>query len=147
VATAAGVARASGRGATLLIGDLALLHDLNSLALLGDMPERLVVIVVNNDGGGIFGQLPIAAFGANEHADPFERLFGTPHGMTFNAAARQFRLNYSAPDSLWAFADAYRDAIARDTSTLIELRTDRTDDARARLLTDAERAVASTGRF
>ncbi len=141
VATAAGIAHASGRGATLLIGDLALLHDLNSLALLRALSHRVVVVVVNNDGGGIFGQLPIAAFGAEQHADPFERLFGTPHGMTFESAARQFGLTYTSADSLSSFGDAYAAAVERRTSSLIEVRTDRTDGARARLMADARRAV------
>ena len=58
VATAAGFARGLGRPVTLLIGDLALLHDLNSLAMLRDVP--VVVVVLNNDGGGIFSFLPVA---------------------------------------------------------------------------------------
>ncbi len=141
VATAAGVARASGRGATLLIGDLALLHDLNSLALLRALPERLVIVVVNNDGGRIFGQLPIAAFGAEQHTDPFEKLFGTPHGMTFASAAQQFGLTYAAPDSLSTFAEIYREATRRDTSTLVEVRTDRVDDMRSHIMTNINRDV------
>ena len=60
VATAHGVARGTGRPVTLLVGDLALLHDLTSLALLRDGPP-VTVVVVNNDGGGIFHRLPIAA--------------------------------------------------------------------------------------
>lgn len=143
VATAAGIAHATGRGTTVLIGDLALLHDLNSLAMLRDLPERLVVVLVNNDGGGIFGQLPIAAFGADEHADPFERLFGTPHGMKFSGAARQFGLNYSAPESLSGFADAYRGALARETSTLIEVRIPRTDGTRHTALEGIRRSEQS----
>ena len=56
VATAAGFARGLGRPVTLLIGDLALLHDLNSLAMLRDV--HVVVVVLNNDGGGISPSYP-----------------------------------------------------------------------------------------
>jgi 2-succinyl-5-enolpyruvyl-6-hydroxy-3-cyclohexene-1-carboxylate synthase len=121
VATAAGAARADGDGATLLIGDLALLHDLNSLALLREGP-RVVVVVLNNDGGGIFSFLPVA-----RHADgaAFERMFGTPHGLGFRSAAEMFGLGYAAPETPEAFRAAYHAALARTTSSLIEVRTDR----------------------
>jgi 2-succinyl-5-enolpyruvyl-6-hydroxy-3-cyclohexene-1-carboxylate synthase len=134
VATAAGVARGSRSGATLLVGDLALLHDLNSLALLGSLSQRIVVVCVNNDGGGIFGQLPIAAHAEPDASGPFERLFGTPHGLTFAPSADQFGLAYDAPATAPEFETAYRAALARSTSTLIEVRTNRRDPARARLL-------------
>lgn len=143
VATAAGVARATARGATLLIGDLALLHDLNSLALLRALPERVVVVCVNNDGGGIFGALPVAAYGAATGSDPFERLFGTPHGTGFADAARQFELAYAAPTTAPAFERAYAAALARRGSTLIEVATDRRDGVRDHLIAAAARAASA----
>lgn len=122
VATAAGFARGLGRPATLLIGDLALLHDLNSLALLRDGPP-VVVVVVNNDGGGIFHFLPIAEHeGASRFFEPF---FGTPHGLHFEAAARLFGLGYAGPETPAAFASDYRAATASGRSSVIEVRTDR----------------------
>ncbi len=121
VATAAGAARADGDGATLLTGDLALLHDLNSLALLRGGP-RVVVVVLNNDGGGIFSFLPVAQ---HAEAGAFEAMFGTPHGLRFEAAAAMFGLDYAAPETPGAFRDAYRAALARPTSSLIEVRTER----------------------
>ena len=128
VATAAGVARGSGRGATLLIGDLALLHDLNSLALVGPGTHagpRVVVVAVNNDGGGIFSMLPVA-----EHArDVFEPVFGTPHGLAFKAAADLFGLDYWDVDAPVGLETALRFAYAQPTSTLIEVRTNRADNA------------------
>jgi 2-succinyl-5-enolpyruvyl-6-hydroxy-3-cyclohexene-1-carboxylate synthase len=143
IATAAGVARGTGSGATLLIGDLALLHDLNSLALLASLPERVVVVCVNNDGGGIFGALPVAAYGASDGTDPFECLFGTPHGLTFGAAAQQFGLAYACPNSTSAFHAAYTDALARQRATLIEIQTRRQDQTRTDLLAAARQAIDS----
>ena len=90
VATAAGFARGLERPVTLLIGDLALLHDLNSLAMLRDVP--VVVVVLNNDGGGIFSFLPVA-----EHKEFFEPYFGTPQGVGFGPAAEMFGLDYEQP--------------------------------------------------
>ncbi|MCH8961155.1 MAG: 2-succinyl-5-enolpyruvyl-6-hydroxy-3-cyclohexene-1-carboxylate synthase, partial [Bacteroidetes bacterium] len=103
---------------TLLIGDLALLHDLNSLALLRHRP--VVVVVLNNDGGGIFHFLPIA-----EHDEVFEPYFGTPHGLTFEAAAALFGLDYHHPTTPRDFLNAYRAACERATGTLIEVTTER----------------------
>ena len=117
VATAAGVAHGRQQPVTLLIGDLALGHDISSLALCQDVP--VVIVLLNNDGGGIFHFLPI-----REH-DAFEPYFTTPQGRTFRAAAELYQLRYAAPETPAAFGDAYRQACAADTSTLIEVRTER----------------------
>jgi 2-succinyl-5-enolpyruvyl-6-hydroxy-3-cyclohexene-1-carboxylate synthase len=118
VATAAGFARGSGKPVTLLIGDLALLHDLNSLAMLRDLPA--VVVVLNNDGGAIFSFLPIA-----RHKEFFEPYFGTPHGLGFEHAAAMFGLGYERPSATTEFVQTYLAACARSTPTLIEVRTER----------------------
>jgi 2-succinyl-5-enolpyruvyl-6-hydroxy-3-cyclohexene-1-carboxylate synthase len=123
VATAAGFARGLGRPVTLLIGDLALLHDLNSLAMLRDVP--VVVIVLNNDGGGIFSFLPVA-----KHEEFFEPYFGTPQGVGFEPAAEMFGLQYERPGTTEEFVEVYRGACARVSSTLIEVRTDREENVR-----------------
>lgn len=81
ISTAVGAAL--GRGHTTralaLMGDVTFLHDGNALVLGPDEPEPdLTVVVVNDDGGSIFAMLEQ---GAEEYADRFERLFGTPHGV------------------------------------------------------------------
>ena len=120
VATAAGFARGLGGPVTLLIGDLALLHDLNSLALLRQPGQpQVTVVVVNNDGGGIFHFLPIA-----QH-ERFETLFGTPHGLGFESAARMFGLAYAAPKSAREFQEAFREAQTAGAPAILEVRTDR----------------------
>ncbi len=118
VATAAGFARGSERPVTLVIGDLALLHDLNSFAMLRELP--VVVVALNNDGGGIFSFLPVA-----RQTKFFEPYFGTPHGLGFEAAAAMFGLGYERPATSSEFLEAYRAACSREGSTLIEVRTDR----------------------
>lgn len=118
VATAAGFARGLGRPVTLLIGDLALLHDLNSLAMLRELSA--VVVVLNNDGGGIFHFLPVA-----EHGGIFEPYFGTPHGLGFGRAAEMFGLGYSRPRTMGELAGAYRRACAERGPHLIEVVTGR----------------------
>jgi 2-succinyl-5-enolpyruvyl-6-hydroxy-3-cyclohexene-1-carboxylate synthase len=121
VATAAGFARGLGRPVTLLIGDLALLHDLNSLAMLRDL--RVVVVAINNDGGGIFSFLPVS-----RHQEFFEPYFGTPQGVGFGPAAAMFGLRYERPRTTEEFLWAYRAACAGEGSTLIEVKTDRAEN-------------------
>ena len=85
--TAVGAALAHGAVTYALMGDLTFLHDANGLVLGPDEPRPdLVLVVVNNDGGAIFGLLEQAG---PEHAAAFERVFGTPHGVDLGAAVRR----------------------------------------------------------
>jgi 2-succinyl-5-enolpyruvyl-6-hydroxy-3-cyclohexene-1-carboxylate synthase len=124
LATAAGIAVAGGSPVTVITGDLAALHDLNSLALIARSPVPVTVVVINNNGGGIFSFLPIAAY-----PERFETCFGTPHGLGFSHAAGQFGLGYAQPDSLSAFRRAYRTAVRSGRSSVVEVITDRTANA------------------
>jgi 2-succinyl-5-enolpyruvyl-6-hydroxy-3-cyclohexene-1-carboxylate synthase len=78
VSTAVGVALGTGRPTALLIGDVAFLHDVNGLVGVVGRGVDLTIVVVDNDGGGIFSFLPQAAELGPER---FELLFGTPHGV------------------------------------------------------------------
>jgi len=131
LASAAGFADGSGRCPVVLIGDLALQHDLTSLALCAD--RKAVVVVINNDGGGIFSYLPI-----RKHEDVFEPWFGTPHGLDFEAAARHFAVRYERPDSVESFRASVDDALTGEEAVLVEVRTERTANlAEQRRLLDA----------
>ncbi|MGA1845010.1 MAG: 2-succinyl-5-enolpyruvyl-6-hydroxy-3-cyclohexene-1-carboxylic-acid synthase [bacterium] len=123
IASAAGYALGLGRPVTLLIGDMAFLHDLNSLSLVKGIPHPLHIVVINNNGGGIFSFLPIAGF-----PDVFEPFFGAPHGLAFEHAAHLFGIHYHAPKSGAEFLCTYRDATARDESVIIEVRTNREEN-------------------
>ena len=123
IATATGFARGLGRRVTLMIGDVAFLHDLNSLRLLRTLDTPLVIVVLNNDGGGIFSFLPIAGF-----SDVFEHYFGAPHGMTFEHAAALFDVEYVRPSTADEFVDAYEQGRRRSGPTVIEVQTARQDN-------------------
>ncbi len=124
IASASGFAKGLNAPTTLLIGDLSFLHDLNSLALLRSNQPPLIIVILNNDGGGIFSFLPIAQFRKN-----FEQLFGTPHGLKFSDSAKQFQLHYSRPTTPQEFIKAYRQALKYSRSTIIEITTNREQNA------------------
>jgi 2-succinyl-5-enolpyruvyl-6-hydroxy-3-cyclohexene-1-carboxylate synthase len=115
VATACGYAHAAAQPVVLLLGDLALLHDLNSLDLVRRCSQPVSIIVINNDGGGIFSFLPIA-----RREDVFEPWFATPHGRDFAEIAKTFSLSYAQPTDRAAFAQAVQAG-----TQLIEIRCPR----------------------
>lgn len=123
IATASGFARGLNRPVTLLTGDLAFLHDLNSLSQLKDLDRSLVIVLLNNDGGGIFNFLPIARFKAI-----FEPFFATPHGLNFAPAARLFGVEYHKPSSMKRFSKLYEQATKKKNHTIIEIKTNRDEN-------------------
>lgn len=123
ISTALGFAAALNKPVTLLIGDLAFLHDLNSLALLSVVTVPVVIILINNGGGGIFSFLPISQF-----KEVFEPYFGTPHTLSFEYAARLFQLKYAAPRDMQDFKKTYKSAIRDQRSILIEVQTNRQEN-------------------
>jgi 2-succinyl-5-enolpyruvyl-6-hydroxy-3-cyclohexene-1-carboxylate synthase len=128
---------AGGGPAAALLGDLAFLHDLPGLLLGPDEPRPdLSLVVVNNDGGGIFSDLEQAAF-----AGPFERLFGTPHGADIASLARGARLPY---DRVERPADL-GPALAARGLRVLEVRTQRAAGAALRAELRAACAKAAAG--
>jgi 2-succinyl-5-enolpyruvyl-6-hydroxy-3-cyclohexene-1-carboxylate synthase len=137
VSAAIGAALVHDGPAFALIGDLALLHDAPGLALgPGEPRPDLCLIVVNNDGGGIFSTLEQAAF-----AGSFERLFGTPHGAGLDHLAAAFGLPYLRLDQPEDLGKALPGAGLR----MVEAQTDRAAGAalRGRLREVAAAAVRS----
>jgi 2-succinyl-5-enolpyruvyl-6-hydroxy-3-cyclohexene-1-carboxylate synthase len=84
--TAAGVAAALETPTLAVIGDLAFLHDLGGLLVASRRALPLVLLLIDNDGGGIFSFLPVAGIGPTL----FEPLFGTPHGLDLAHAGALF---------------------------------------------------------
>ncbi len=125
MASAGGFARGLARPVTLVIGDLAALHDINSLAILAANRLPVTVVVMNNDGGGIFSFLPVARLG-----DDVDRLFGIPHGYHFEHAAAMFGVPYEQPKTPAAFIRAYAKAVRRKGPALIEVVTRRDENLR-----------------
>lgn len=112
----------------LVIGDLAFYHDMNGLlASKRGGIHNITIVLVNNDGGGIFRRLPIADFDP-----PFTDLFLTPHGLDFAPAVRMYGLAYHHAESLDALREQVRAAVSGDAPTVIEVTTDSARDAQRR---------------
>ena len=139
IASAAGHAHASGEPVLAFIGDVSALHDLNSLQLATLVETPLVIVVLNNDGGGIFRYLPIA-----KHGDVFEACFATPHGLSLASIAKSFGLAVESPKSRAAMAKAVAKALKRGGTTVVEVACTResSEQCRARVATAAADALA-----
>jgi 2-succinyl-5-enolpyruvyl-6-hydroxy-3-cyclohexene-1-carboxylate synthase len=125
LSTALGVAHAGRRPAVLYTGDLALLHDQNGFLAAKELSEHasLTVVLINNDGSGIFEHLPIAKFDP-----PFERYFATPQGVDFEKLADLHGIEYMNPQTWAQFEEAVR-VLPTGGLRLVEVRTDRKRDA------------------
>ncbi|HMA33453.1 MAG TPA: 2-succinyl-5-enolpyruvyl-6-hydroxy-3-cyclohexene-1-carboxylic-acid synthase [Chloroflexia bacterium] len=119
---------ASTTGAPLLlvIGDLSFYHDLNGLLAAKQHRLHATIVLLNNDGGGIFSFLPQASA-----ADHFEQLFGTPTGLDFRPAVEMYGGRFVRPATWDAFRAAVRTGLAGDGLTVIEIRTDRQENVAA----------------
>jgi len=118
---AVGSALAAARPTALLLGDVSLLHDLTALGLpaLAELRTPLLVAVLNNDGGRIFDQLPVRQLpGLSEDQ---RSLWTTPHGLSFEHAARLFDVPCACIEPGDGAADAYRAAWARPGLSLVEV--------------------------
>ncbi len=140
VSTACGAAAGGPEPTVLLTGDLSLLHDLGGLWALGRHRLRLVVVVLDNDGGGIFSFLPPAQL-----PDVFELCFGTPLGLDWSRAAGLFGLAFDGADELGALPGVLRRALRRPGSSLVAVRFRRDTSVHAHRAALAAMAGAARG--
>ncbi|MEK6251887.1 MAG: 2-succinyl-5-enolpyruvyl-6-hydroxy-3-cyclohexene-1-carboxylic-acid synthase [Actinomycetota bacterium] len=130
VSSGIGAAHASGRPTVVLTGDLGLLHDVGGLAALRDVRTPVRIVVVNNDGGGIFHFLPQEQAMSEEE---FEALLGTPRRIDVARAADLFGIDYRRVEDL----SDLQAAMAAGTG-LVEIPVDRQENlALHRRLSDA----------
>lgn len=125
LSTAMGIAQHH-RKAVLLTGDLALLHDSNGLLNSAQRDFHLTVLLINNQGGGIFEMLPIAQF-----EPPFETFFATPQQVDFAALATAHGASYEQITS-WQILASRLTHLPERGIRLLELRCDRRGDAQQR---------------
>ncbi|MCK8828174.1 2-succinyl-5-enolpyruvyl-6-hydroxy-3-cyclohexene-1-carboxylic-acid synthase [Natroniella acetigena] len=120
VSTALGVSTTTDDPVLLVIGDLSFYHDLNGLLAAKLHQLDLSIIVVNNDGGGIFSFLPQA-----EYPEYFEELFGTPIGLDFEHVVQMYQGDFVKVDTWSAFNSAVEQSMIDGGLQVIEIRTDR----------------------
>jgi 2-succinyl-5-enolpyruvyl-6-hydroxy-3-cyclohexene-1-carboxylate synthase len=142
-AALAHAARRPGAVALALIGDLSLLHDAPGLVIgPGEPRPDLCVVVVNNDGGGIFAGLEPAAF-----PGPFERVFGTPHGASIEHLAAAFGIPYTLAERPGDLAKTLAAVTCGTGPQVIEARTAMPDNAELRTAMRAAAVHAADGRI
>ncbi len=127
ISSAAGVSVGADLPLVLVIGDLAFYHDMNGLMTIKRFAQYATIVLINNNGGGIFHRLPISAYDP-----PFQDLFITPHGLNFEPMAQMFALQYHRPQTLEDFQQTFRESLDRTGGNLIEVRTDAAEHERVR---------------
>lgn len=117
VSTAAGIAAATNEPVVLVTGDLALFHDMNGLQLIKAYHLPVTIVLLNNQGGGIFSFLSQRTL---EAAD-FNPLFATPLQLSFEQVAALYGATYHIPTTLPVFHEVVQAAVASQTFQLIEV--------------------------
>ena len=104
----------------LLIGDVALLHDIGGLLAARRLGLALTIVLINNDGGGIFDFLAVSG-----ETDAFELHIATPHGVEFEHAAALYGCVHERVRTHGELRSAVHGGIASRRTTIIEVRSER----------------------
>lgn len=125
LSTALGIAH-NHQSSILLTGDLALLHDTNGCLISKNLRGHLTILLINNNGGGIFENLPISKF-----EPPFEEYFATPQLVDFAKLAETYGLEYQLITS-WLQLQNLLQILPTQGVRVLEIPTDRQQDAQWR---------------
>jgi 2-succinyl-5-enolpyruvyl-6-hydroxy-3-cyclohexene-1-carboxylate synthase len=122
LSTALGIASCD-RPTVMLTGDLALLHDTNGFLINNHFSGHLTIILINNNGGGIFEMLPVAQF-----EPPFEEYFATPQNIDFARLCQTYNIEYQSINN-WQQLSQLLNPLPQKGIRLLELQTNRKKDA------------------
>jgi 2-succinyl-5-enolpyruvyl-6-hydroxy-3-cyclohexene-1-carboxylate synthase len=125
VSAAFGTAAVSSGPVVLLLGDVTLAHDIGGLLAARRTGVKLTIVLINNDGGGIFNFLAIAG-----HAAAFDAHVATPHGLDFGHAAALYGLDHVTATDVGGFMAALNRALQSPASAIIEVQTERAANRR-----------------
>jgi 2-succinyl-5-enolpyruvyl-6-hydroxy-3-cyclohexene-1-carboxylate synthase len=143
VSSAFGAAAAADGPVVLLIGDVALAHDIGGLLAARRLGLKLTIVAIDNGGGGIFDFLPVSRVSAGRETDPsaasvagdateatdlYTRHVATPTGLPFAGAAALYGLAYDLATDPAEFRAALERSMAAPGSTIIEVRGDRDEN-------------------
>ncbi|NEQ81590.1 MAG: 2-succinyl-5-enolpyruvyl-6-hydroxy-3-cyclohexene-1-carboxylic-acid synthase, partial [Moorea sp. SIO2I5] len=122
LSTALGIAHRN-QSSVMLTGDLAFLHDTNGFLIKNKFVGHLTIILINNNGGGIFEMLPIAKFDP-----PFEEFFATPQDVDFSHLCLTYGVEHQLIQS-WQELKQRLNPLPTQGIRVLELSTDRRKDA------------------
>ncbi len=127
--TALGIASQTDHPLVLLIGDVTFYHDMNGLLAIKNLDlTNVTIVLMNNNGGGIFNRLPIRQFDP-----PFTELFTMPHDLDFSHAARLYGLDFVSTDNRAEFRRLIGKSVGSGVPRIIEVRTEiKSDEQRRR---------------
>ncbi|MBV9689294.1 MAG: 2-succinyl-5-enolpyruvyl-6-hydroxy-3-cyclohexene-1-carboxylic-acid synthase [Ktedonobacteraceae bacterium] len=120
VSSALGASAAAGDATVLVVGDLSFYHDLNGLLAAKMHGLNLTIVLVNNDGGGIFSFLPQA-----DYPEHFEQLFGTPTGLDFHSAVQMYGGQFQRITSWEQFRKVVSKGLSYEGLHVVEVPTQR----------------------
>jgi 2-succinyl-5-enolpyruvyl-6-hydroxy-3-cyclohexene-1-carboxylate synthase len=110
-----------------VVGDIAFYHDMNGLLSVAKQELDIVFVVINNDGGGIFHELPI-----RDHEPEFTQYFVAPPGLDFRHAAELYGIPYRRADDPADLSAALREVLAGTGPRIFEVRSDRNRNEQGR---------------
>jgi 2-succinyl-5-enolpyruvyl-6-hydroxy-3-cyclohexene-1-carboxylate synthase len=125
VSTGLGVAAVTAEPTVLLLGDLSLYHDMNGLWAAKRHGIRAVIVALDNNGGGVFDFLPVAA-----HGDVFEEIFATPPDLRMEDVAQLYDLDFCVLDDPADLPHLLQRSLDADRTTIICARFRRTTSVR-----------------
>ncbi|HEY9808168.1 MAG TPA: 2-succinyl-5-enolpyruvyl-6-hydroxy-3-cyclohexene-1-carboxylic-acid synthase [Halomicronema sp.] len=125
LSTALGIAHRN-QSSILLTGDLALLHDTNGFLLRNKLKGHLTIILINNNGGGIFEMLPVSQFDP-----PFEEYFATPQNINFSQLSSTYNVDHQLITS-WQQLQKLLNPLPKTGFRILEIQTNRKIDSQWR---------------
>ena len=125
ISSAFGAAAAGEGPVLLLIGDVALAHDIGGLLAAGRLGLSLTIVLIDNDGGGIFDFLPVSSSAMAQQDDAYTEHILTPTGLDFSHAAALYGLGHERVSTREGLREAIERSLAGGSSSIIEVRTQR----------------------
>jgi 2-succinyl-5-enolpyruvyl-6-hydroxy-3-cyclohexene-1-carboxylate synthase len=118
ISTALGIA-ASGEKTLLITGDLAFYHDMNGLIAAKKYNLPLIIVLINNNGGGIFRALPVA-----KQEEIYDTYFNTPHNLNFKKFTDAYEVDHKLIENWDDLRNSLKKAMTSENLTVLEIQTD-----------------------
>lgn len=127
ISTASGIALKSNQKSFLVIGDLAFYHNISTLATLKELNIPLKIVLVNNNGGGIFNMLPVSKGNKN-----YDKYFRTSLNLNYSNIVKSFGVSYYKPRSWTSFRRYFGETVLSKNAAVLEIETDEKESLKLR---------------